>query len=138
MIGTGRRDSAAQISPPNERQNSPTQRSRRMSITELFSWTSKATRSSKLHRRDTLADIAKPLRQKVQESQNFETRRESSVDSGIKSHISINSKRELSITELRNDFYWLWSKKEPSSETRVLTPTSRRGKVCFFLKFFAM
>lgn len=127
MTGTGRRDSAAQISPPNEIQSIPAQRSRRMSITELFSWTSKASRISKLHRRDTLADIAKPLRQKVQESRNFETRRESSVDSGIKSHVSNKSKRELSITELRNDFYRLWSKKEPTSETRVLTPTSRRG-----------
>lgn len=149
--GTGRRDSAAQItsiSPPNETQNSsPTnQRRRRSSLAQLTDilreWggggaSGKSGRSNKLCRRETLADIAKslPWRQNTTDSShlaNMRKRRESSVDSGIRSQVSTKSRRDSAISEFKNDIARLWNKKEatpqPQPPPTVISPTPRRGK----------
>jgi len=151
--GTGRRDSAAQItsiSPPNETQNSsPTnQRRRRSSLAQLTDilreWggggaSGKSGRSNKLCRRETLADIAKSLpwsRQTTTDGSHLANlasrkRRESSVDSGIRSQVSSKSRRDSAISEFKNDIARLWSKKDatpqPQPPPTVISPTPRRG-----------
>ncbi|KAL0114068.1 hypothetical protein PUN28_011408 [Cardiocondyla obscurior] len=148
-LGTGRRDSAAQISsisPPNETQDcSPTnQRRRRSSLAQLTDilreWggggISTKSRSTKLCRRETLADIAKSLpwsRQTTTDAShlaNLRKRRDSSIDSGIRSQVSSKSRRDSAISDLKNDIARLWSKKDvlqPQPPPTVITPTPRRG-----------
>ncbi|XP_076630473.1 rap GTPase activating protein radish isoform X3 [Colletes latitarsis] len=146
-LGTGRRDSATQISPPNEPQEvSPTnQRRRRSSLAQLTDilreWSSggasgKAGRGNKLCRRETLADIAKSMpwsRQTTDAShlERLRKRRESSVDSGIRSQPSTKSRRNSAISEIKNDIAKLWSKREaapqPQPPPTVISPTPRRG-----------
>ncbi|KAG7197084.1 hypothetical protein KM043_015669 [Ampulex compressa] len=150
-LGTGRRDSAAQItsiSPPNETQeSSPTnQRRRRSSLAQLTdilrewgggSASTKSGRSHKLSRRETLADIAKSLpwsRQTTTDVSHLERlkkRRESSVDSGIRSQVSTKSRRDSAISDFKNDLAKLWSKKDalpqPQPPPTVISPTPRRG-----------
>ncbi|XP_011882634.1 PREDICTED: uncharacterized protein LOC105570208 isoform X2 [Vollenhovia emeryi] len=150
-LGTGRRDSAAQItsiSPPNETQDcSPTnQRRRRSSLAQLTDilreWggggiSTKSSRSNKLCRRETLADIAKSLpwsRQTTTDASHLVSlrkRRESSVDSGIRSQVSSKSRRDSAISDLKNDIARLWSKKDvllqPQPPPTVISPTPRRG-----------
>ncbi|XP_011499321.1 PREDICTED: LOW QUALITY PROTEIN: uncharacterized protein LOC105363353 [Ceratosolen solmsi marchali] len=156
-LGTGRRDSAAQISPPNEIQEpSPMAqgRRRRSSLAQLTDilreWggggssgsssatkTGGSTRGNKLSRRETLADIAKSLpwsRQTTTDSTHLASlrkRRESSVDSGIRSQVSTKSRRESAINDFKNDLARLWSKKDAQPQQQppptVLSPTLRRG-----------
>ncbi|KAJ8687813.1 hypothetical protein QAD02_023607, partial [Eretmocerus hayati] len=156
-LGAGRRDSAAQISPPNEVQEPPPltrDRRRRSSLAQLtdilreWSGTSSSsqhtkggsTRSSKLPRRETLADIAKSLpwsRSQTTSSDASQpgsvrgTRRESSVDSGIKSQSSAKSRRDSAISEFKNDLARLWGRKDsqvqPQPPPTVISPTPRRG-----------
>ncbi|KYN42942.1 hypothetical protein ALC56_02746 [Trachymyrmex septentrionalis] len=150
-LGTGRRDSAAQItsiSPPGETQDcSPTnQRRRRSSLAQLTDilreWggggiSTKSSRSNKLCRRETLADIAKSLpwsRQTTTDASHLVSlrkRRESSVDSGIRSQVSSKSRRDSAISDLKNDIAKLWSKKDvllqPQPPPTVISPTPRRG-----------
>lgn len=152
-LGTGRRDSAAQItsiSPPGETQDcSPTnQRRRRSSLAQLTDilreWggggiSTKSSRSNKLCRRETLADIAKSLpwsRQTTTDASHLVSlrkRRESSVDSGIRSQVSSKSRRDSAISDLKNDIARLWSKKDvllqPQPPPTVISPTPRRGKI---------
>ncbi|KMQ98689.1 rap1 gtpase-activating protein [Lasius niger] len=150
-LGTGRRDSAAQItsiSPPNETQDSsPTnQRRRRSSLAQLTDilreWggggtSGKSGRGNKLCRRETLADIAKSLpwsRQTTTDASHLASlrkRRESSVDSGIRSQVSTKSRRDSAISDFKNDIARLWSKKDvppqPQPPPTVISPTPRRG-----------
>lgn len=146
--GTGRRDSATQItsiSPPNEPQESSTtnQRRRRSSLAQLTDilreWSgggasAKSERGNKLYRRETLADIAKSLpwsRQTTTDASHLERlrkRRESSVDSGIRSQASTKSRKDSTISELKNDIARLWGKKEtPQAQPppTVISPTYR-------------
>ncbi|XP_011692326.1 PREDICTED: uncharacterized protein LOC105452685 [Wasmannia auropunctata] len=148
-LGTGRRDSAAQItsiSPPNETQDcSPTnQRRRRSSLAQLTDilreWggggiSTKSSRGNKLCRRETLADIAKSLpwsRQTTTDASHLVSlrkRRESSVDSGIRSQVSSKSRRDSAISDFKNDIARLLSKKDsqPQPPPTVISPTPRRG-----------
>ena len=106
-----------------------------MSITELLGFSKKSSQN-KLVRRDTLADIIKSSsRQRNSDNKNsFKDRRESSVDSGIKSQNS-NKTRQLSIIEIKNDFYKLWNKKD-KQENKIIIPTVRKGKICYFFNKF--
>lgn len=158
--GTGRRDSAAQItsiSPPNELQEtSPTnQRRRRSSLAQLTDilreWggggmSTKGGKGSKLSRRETLADIAKSLpwsRSATTDTchhtshyASVRKRRESSVDSGIRSQLSTKGRRDSAISDLKNDIAKLWGKKEQPQAQQpptVISPTPRRGINFFFL-----
>ncbi|KAK1126655.1 hypothetical protein K0M31_004281 [Melipona bicolor] len=147
-LGTGRRDSATQItsiSPPNEPQETSTanQTRRRSSLTRLTDilreWSgggssAKSERGNKLYRRETLADIAKSLpwsRQTTTDASHLERlrkRRESSVDSGIRSQASTKSRKDSTISELKNDIARLWGKKEtpqPQPPPTVISPTYR-------------
>lgn len=145
-LGTGRRDSATQItsiSPPNEPQEPATnQRRRRSSLAQLTDilreWSGggggKSERGNKLYRRETLGDIAKSFpwsRQTTTDASHLERlrkRRESSVDSGIRSQSSTKSRKDSTITELKNDFARLWGKKEtpqPQPPPTVISPTYR-------------
>ncbi|XP_031776631.1 uncharacterized protein LOC100122885 isoform X2 [Nasonia vitripennis] len=155
-LGTGRRDSAAQISPPNELQEpSPINRGagrRRSSLAQLTDllreWggggsstsnkTGGSTRSNKLSRRETLADIAARSlawsRQTTTDSSHLASlrkRRESSVDSGIRSQVSTKSRRDSAISDFKNDLARLWGKKDSVSQPQppptVISPTPRRG-----------
>ncbi|KZC11338.1 hypothetical protein WN55_02573, partial [Dufourea novaeangliae] len=155
-LGTGRRDSATQISPSNEtHETSPTkQRRRRSSLAQLTDilrtgWSGgggggsgggggdasgKSTRGNKLCRRETLADIAKSFpwsRQTTDAShlERFRKCRESSVDSGIRSQASTKSRRDSVISDLKNDIAKLWSKKDetPQPPPKVISPSPRRG-----------
>ncbi|XP_025163068.1 uncharacterized protein LOC105182753 isoform X5 [Harpegnathos saltator] len=149
-LGTGRRDSAAQItsiSPPDDTQeSSPTnQRRRRSSLAQLTDilreWSGggasgKSGRGNKLCRRETLADIAKSLpwsRQTTTDASHLVSmrkRRESSVDSGIRSQVSAKSRRDSAISDFKNDLARLWSKKDaPQTQPppTVISPTPRRG-----------
>lgn len=147
--GTGRRDSATQItstSPPNEPQepSASNQRRRRSSLAQftdiLREWggggaSGKSERGNKLCRRETLADIAKSLpwsRQTTTDASHLERlrkRRESSVDSGIKSQASTKSRRDSTISDFKNDFARLWGKKDAAPQTQpppmVISPTYR-------------
>ncbi|XP_066582757.1 uncharacterized protein rsh isoform X2 [Prorops nasuta] len=149
-LGTGRRDSSAQItsiSPPNETQeSSPTnQRRRRSSLAQLTDllreWggggtSSKSNRSGKLHRRETLADIAKSLpwsRSSTADGSShlasLRKRRESSVDSGIRSSSS-KSRRDSAISDLKNDLASFWKRRDSTVQQQasptVISPTPRR------------
>ncbi|XP_054013648.1 uncharacterized protein LOC128895244 isoform X1 [Hylaeus anthracinus] len=145
-LGSGRRDSATQISPPNEPQDpSPTNQTRRRSslaqLTDILrEWSGgggsgKSGRGNKFCRRETLADIAKlPWSRQttdVSHLERFRKRRESSVDSGIRSQPSTKSRRDSAISEIRNDIAKLWSKREaapqPQPPPTVISPTPRRG-----------
>ncbi|XP_063993612.1 uncharacterized protein Rsh isoform X2 [Diachasmimorpha longicaudata] len=145
-LGTGRRDSAAQIgasiSPPNETQESPpiNQRRRRSSLADILrEWgggaANKSKSANKLCRRETLADIAKSLpwsRQQTTDTSHtsIKKRRESSVDSGIKSQVSGKSRRDSTISDFKNDFAKLWNKREifqPQPPPMIISPTPRRG-----------
>ncbi|KAK0158596.1 hypothetical protein PV328_009575 [Microctonus aethiopoides] len=149
-LGTGRRDSAAQIgtsmSPPNETQeSSPTHnRRRRSSLADILrEWGSggnsnKSKSTNKLCRRETLADIAKSLPWSRQQTTSGDTshmaslrkRRESSVDSGIKSTTSSKSRRDSAISDFKNDLAKLWNKREiiqPQAAPTIISPTPRRG-----------
>lgn len=156
--GTGRRDSATQItsiSPPNEPQEPATnQRRRRSSLAQLTDilreWSGggggKSERGNKLYRRETLGDIAKSFpwsRQTTTDASHLERlrkRRESSVDSGIRSQSSTKSRKDSTITELKNDFARLWGKKEtpqPQPPPTVISPTYRGWLMqCYFLIIF--
>ncbi|XP_076247630.1 rap GTPase activating protein radish [Calliopsis andreniformis] len=140
-LGTGRRDSATQISPPNEIQEaSPTnQRRRRSSLAQLTDilreWSggasAKSGRGNKLCRRETLADIAKSFpwsRQTSTDTSHLERlhkRRENSVDSGVRSQSSTKSRRDSDISDLKNDVAKLWSKKD-APQPKVISPSPRR------------
>lgn len=152
--GTGRRDSAAQISPPNELQEpSPIALNRRRrsslaQLTDIFrelrggSNASKlggSTRSQKIKRRETLADFAKsqPWASKTTTDSTYVSssrkRRESSVDSGIRSQVSNKStRRDSTFSDLKNDLARFWSKKDEKPQAQqaptVISPTPRRGK----------
>ncbi|XP_034941972.1 uncharacterized protein rsh [Chelonus insularis] len=57
-------------------------------------------------------------------------RRESSVDSGIKSSTSSKSRRDSTISDFKNDIAKLWSRREilqPQAPPTVISPTPRRG-----------
>ncbi|XP_033320930.1 rap GTPase activating protein radish isoform X2 [Megalopta genalis] len=144
-LGTGRRDSGTQISPPNERNETPTtQRRRRSSLAQLTDilreWSGgggsgKSSRGKQLCRRETLADITKSLpwsRQTMDAShlERLRKRRESSVDSGIRSQPSTKSRRESTISDLKNDIARLWMKRGSTSQVqpfpKVISPTPRR------------
>ncbi|XP_031831114.1 rap GTPase activating protein radish isoform X2 [Nomia melanderi] len=149
-LGTGRRDSTTQISPPNEAHDAlPTnQRRRRSSLAQLTdilrelsggSGSGKANRGNKLCRRETLADIAKSMRWSRQTTdashlERLRKRRESSVDSRITSQASTKSRRESTITDLKNDIVKLWSKKNTTQQQqqapKVISPTPRRDSEC--------
>ncbi|XP_076752653.1 rap GTPase activating protein radish isoform X1 [Xylocopa sonorina] len=148
-LGTGRRDSATQItstSPPNETQESSRthQRRRRSSLAQLTDilreWSGgggsgKGERGNKLCRRETLADIAKSMpwsRQTTTDAshlERFRKRRESSVDSGIRSQASVKSRRDSAISDFKNDIARLWGKKDaapqPQPPPAVIPPTYR-------------
>ncbi|XP_046430449.1 uncharacterized protein rsh isoform X1 [Neodiprion pinetum] len=149
-LGAGRRDSAAQItsiSPPNEIQESspPNQRRRRSSLAQLTEllkeWggggtSSKGGKGGKLHRRETLADIAKSMpwpRQQTTDASHMtslRSRRESSVDSGIRSQVSYKSRRDSTISDFKNELARFWSRKDSqqsSAPPTVISPTTRRG-----------
>lgn len=94
----------------------------------------KSERGNKLYRRETLADIAKSLpwsRQTTTDASHLERlrkRRESSVDSGIRSQASTKSRKDSTISELKNDIARLWGKKEtpqPQPPPTVISPTYR-------------
>ena len=98
--------------------------------------TAKSGRAGKLCRRETLADIAKSLpwsRQTTTETPHMASlrkRRESSVDSGIRSQISGKSRRDSAISDFKNDLVKLWTKRDaPQSQPppTVISPTPRRG-----------
>lgn len=154
--GTGRRDSAAQIgtsmSPPNETQeSSPTHnRRRRSSLADILrEWGSggnsnKSKSTNKLCRRETLADIAKSLPWSRQQTTSGDSshmaslrkRRESSVDSGIKSTTSSKSRRDSAISDFKNDLAKLWNKREiiqPQPAPTIISPTPRRGEKLIIL-----
>ncbi|XP_076685202.1 rap GTPase activating protein radish isoform X2 [Andrena cerasifolii] len=143
-LGTGRRDSATQISPNETQESSPTNtRRRRSSLAQLTDilreWSggasAKSTRANKLCRRETLADIAKSLpwsRQTTTDASHLERlrkRRESSVDSGIRSQASTKSRRDSAISDLKNDIAKLWSKRDSTPQSlpapKVISPTPR-------------
>nr|XP_050861252.1 uncharacterized protein LOC127068909 isoform X1 [Vespula vulgaris] len=148
-LGTGRRDSATQItsiSPPNEiQESSPTnQRRRRSSLAQLTDiireWGGggtggKSGRSSKLYRRETLADIAKSLpwsRQTTSDASHLASlrkKRENSEDSGIRSQASTRSRKDSTISDFKSDLARLWSKRDvqPQQPPTVISPTPRRG-----------
>lgn len=130
----GRRDSAAQISsPPSSPPN--TQRRRRSSLAQLtdilreWSGTAKKTPKPPLNRRETLADIARNLPWGRSDNNPMpdpvvqQKRRESSVDSGIR---SLRSRHETQVT----DFHKFFQVKECSMEMNdddVGGNYSRRG-----------
>ncbi|XP_076659669.1 rap GTPase activating protein radish [Halictus rubicundus] len=141
-LGTGRRDSGTQISPPNETHEPPkNQHRRRSSFAQLSDllrdWSgggSGKSRGNKLSRRETVADITKSLprsRQPTDTShlERLRKRRESSVDSGIRSQASTKSRRESTISELKNDFARLWNKRDSTPQVqpppKVISPTPR-------------
>ncbi|CAK9801968.1 Rap1 GTPase-activating protein 1 [Anthophora quadrimaculata] len=121
-LGTGRRTSATQItstSPPNEPQepsatNQPRRRSS-LSLTDV---------RNKLCRRETITDFAKSLAW----SRQTWSRRESSVDSGIKSQASTKS-TGTTISNLKNDISRLWGRKDatlqPQPSPTVISPSER-------------
>lgn len=109
----GRRDSSAQIttiSPPTETQEtSPPPRHRRRSslaqLTDILKdWGGSATRkrNKELVRRETLADLAKSLPWPRSDPRK---RRESSVDSGVKSSSSSRSRQDSQYSAARADIY---------------------------------
>ncbi|KDR08888.1 hypothetical protein L798_00541 [Zootermopsis nevadensis] len=158
-LGAGRRDSAAQItsiSPPTETQEtSPPSsgtvtRRRRSSLAQLtdilreWSGSTKCSRSKdpQLHRRETLADIAKSLpwsRSSTTDSTtvaNLRKRRESSADQGIKHP---KSRRDsTAISDFRSDLARLWSSRresatvitarDPSQQRRGSGESARSGR----------
>lgn len=135
-LGTGRRDSSAQItsiSPPTETQEtSPpaTSRRRRSSLAQLtdilreWGGSNTKTRGSKpLVRRETLADLARSLPwARPTESGSYRKRRESSADSGVKS-ASTKSRRESGST-IAADIARIWRSKDHT--TVVVASTERR------------
>ncbi|XP_043283597.1 uncharacterized protein rsh isoform X3 [Venturia canescens] len=142
--GTGRRDSSAQIdsiSPPNEAtEPSPTNQGRRRSSLAQLSdlvreWSGsgisgKSGRAGKLSRRETFADITKSFPWSRQSAMaSLKKRRESSVDSGIRSQVSTKSRRDSAISEFKNDLVKLWKRESPQPQPppTVITSTPRRG-----------
>lgn len=146
-LGTGRRDSAAQItsiSPPTETQEtSPpiTARRRRSSLAQLTdilrewggSSAAKARNKEQLTRRETLADIAKSLpwakaNSDVPGSAAMKKRRESSADSGVKtaSSKSRQDSHTSAILDFRSDLARLWSRKD-STVVDAKNAQNRRG-----------
>lgn len=124
------------------------QRRRRSSLAQLSdivrelsggSSSGKSNRGNKLCRRETLADIAKFMpwsRQTTDASylERLRKRRESSVDSRITSQASTKSRKESSISDMRNDFVKLWSKKNTTQQQqtpKVISPTPRRGTLSY-------
>lgn len=131
----GRRDSSAQIttiSPPTETQEtSPPRRRRRSSLAQLTDilkdWGGSATRkrNKELVRRETLADLAKSL--PWPRSDTNRKRRESSVDSGVKSSSS-RSHQDGQYSTARADIYQLLNRsttRRPSNT--VYTSDVRRS-----------
>jgi len=121
----GRRDSSAQIttiSPPTETQEtSPPPRRRRRSslaqLTDIFKdWGGSAARKRKeqFTRRETLADLTKSL--PWNKSENTRKRRESSVDSGVKSSSS-KSRPDSQYSNARPEIYRLLSASRRQSTT---------------------
>lgn len=145
-LGTGRRDSAAQItsiSPPTETQEtSPpiNARRRRSSLAQLTdilrewggSSAAKARNKEQLTRRETLADIAKSLPWAKANtdvpSAAMKKRRESSADSGLK---SVSKSRQDShtsaILDFRSDLARLWSRKDSTVVIEPKNAQTRRG-----------
>ncbi|XP_033611251.1 uncharacterized protein LOC111874180 isoform X2 [Cryptotermes secundus] len=149
-LGAGRRDSAAQItsiSPPTETQETSPPgsgamtRRRRSSLAQFtdilreWSGSTKVSRSKEpqLHRRETLADIAKSLpwgRSSTTDSSTvaaLRKRRESSADPSIK--LAKTRRDSTAISDFRSDLARFWSRRE--STTTVITPREpsqqRRG-----------
>ncbi|XP_066145390.1 uncharacterized protein rsh isoform X3 [Euwallacea fornicatus] len=140
----GRRDSATQIcsiSPPVESQETspPTGgRRRRSSLAQLSDilWGGSKKQQKQLHRRETLADLARSLpwgRQTTADTEKGPTpsictkkRRESSADSGIKS-IGSKSRRDShhsAISELKAEVQRMWLRKESMTATTIVSPSS--------------
>ena len=93
-----------------------------------------STRSGKLNRRETFADITKSLlwsRQTTTDSSHLAAlrkRRENSVDSGIRSQMSTKSRRGSAISDFKSDIARLWGKKDSQTQPpTVISPTPRRG-----------
>lgn len=131
----GRRDSSAQIttiSPPTETQETspPPRRRRRSSLAQLTDiikdWGGSATRKRKeqLSRRETLADLAKSL--PWPKSDTTRKRRESSVDSGVKS-ISSKSRQEGQYSNARTDIYRLLNNASRRQSTTIYPSDVRRS-----------
>lgn len=137
-LGTGRRDSSAQItsiSPPTETQEtSPpaTSRRRRSSLAQLTDilreWggaNTKGRGSKPLVRRETLADLARvlPWAKPTPDTGSYRKRRESSADSGVKS-ASTKSRRESGST-IAADIARIWRSKD---HTTVIVASSDRRR----------
>ncbi|KAF7282389.1 hypothetical protein GWI33_002703 [Rhynchophorus ferrugineus] len=139
----GRRDSATQIcsiSPPTETQETsppPSGRRRRSSLAQLTDilreWGGTKKQQKQLHRRETLADLARSLpwgRQTTTDTgptPNICTkkRRESSADSGIRS-MGSKSRRDShhnAISDFKTEVAKLWQRRE-SVTTTVISPSS--------------
>ncbi|XP_048526218.1 uncharacterized protein LOC109533435 [Dendroctonus ponderosae] len=140
----GRRDSATQIcsiSPPTETQESSPPaggRRRRSSLAQLTDilreWGGAKKQQKQLHRRETLADLARSLpwgRQTTAEtgptpSICTKKRRESSADSGIRSSGS-KSRRDShhnAISDFRTEVAKLWQRRESVTTTTIVSPSS--------------
>lgn len=131
----GRRDSAAQItsvSPPTETQETspPTRRRRRSSLAQLTDiikdWSGSAGRKRKeqLSRRETLADLAKSL--PWSRSDTTRKRRESSVDSGVKSSSS-KSGHDSGYSIARTDIYRLLNNASRRQSNTMYSSDVRRS-----------
>ncbi|XP_060531510.1 uncharacterized protein LOC132705096 [Cylas formicarius] len=142
----GRRDSATQIcsiSPPTETQEtSPPApgRRRRSSLAQLTDilreWGGNKKQQKQLHRRETLADLARSLpwgRQSTTESGPTPSictkkRRESSADSGIRS-MGSKSRRDshhTAISDFKTEVAKLWQRRE--SVCNVVSPSSATAR----------
>ncbi|KAL1506052.1 hypothetical protein ABEB36_005484 [Hypothenemus hampei] len=141
----GRRDSATQIcsiSPPTETQEtSPPAggRRRRSSLAQLTDilreWGGAKKQQKQLHRRETLADLARSLpwgRQTTTEtgptpSICTKKRRESSADSGIRS-MGSKSRRDShhnAISDFKMEVAKLWQRRESvTTSTTIVSPSS--------------
>lgn len=133
----GRRDSSAQIttiSPPTEVQETspPPRRRRRSSLAQLTDiikdWGGSAARKRKeqLSRRETLADLAKSL--PWGRSETTRKRRESSVDSGVKS-VSSKSRSgyDSQYSNARADIYRLLNNASRRQSTTLCFSDFRRS-----------
>lgn len=131
----GRRDSSAQIttiSPPTETQEtSPPPRRRRRSslaqLTDIFKdWGGSAARKRKeqFSRRETLADLAKSL--PWGKSETTRKRRESSVDSGVKT-LSSKSRPDYQYSNARTEVYRLLNNASRRQSTTIYPSDTRRN-----------
>ncbi|XP_065212300.1 uncharacterized protein rsh isoform X2 [Planococcus citri] len=132
----GRRDSSAQIttiSPPTETQETspPPRRRRRSSLAQLTDiikdWGGSATRKRKeqLSRRETLADLAKSL--PWPRSDTNRKRRESSVDSGVKSISTKDGRQDSQTSRARTEIYRLLNNASRHQSTTIYASDVRRS-----------